>query len=229
MRLCVIPARAGSRRIPGKNIKLFDGKPIISHVIQKCLDADIFDQVVVSTDSEEIACVAIAAGAAVPSLRSKSLSGDTAPTKPVIRDAISNFASTAGAPSSVCCVYPTSVFVTAEDLRSASTLLEHLGVEFIISVQKYPHPIERALVMNETDSLISPKNPESVLYRTQDCEQCYFDAAQFYWGTTKGWMSNDSAFTAKSAGWVVKQHIIDIDTPDDFCEAEKIYKAAKEL
>ncbi|OZB74784.1 MAG: pseudaminic acid cytidylyltransferase [Halothiobacillus sp. 14-55-98] len=228
MRLAVIPARGGSKRIPRKNIRSFGGKPMISWSIEAALQSGCFDQVVVSTDDAEIADVARTHGAAVPFMRPAELSGDHTGTIPVIRHAIEWFQSLGTVPEEVCCLYATAPFVRAEDIRKG---LEVLGktedCAYAFSVTSYAFPIQRALRLTAADR-VQMFHPEHFNTRSQDLDEAYHDAGQFYWGQCSAWLAGKPIFSPAAAPVILPRHRVqDIDTPEDWERAEWMFKAMR--
>lgn len=222
MNLAIIPARGGSKRIPRKNIRSFCGKPMIVWSIEAALKSDCFDKVVVSTDDQEMAEVAIAHGAEVPFLRPKELADDYAGTMPVIRHAIEQVG---GSPSFVCCLYATAPFVTQQSLQLAYAQLQHSNADYAFSVASFAFPIQRALKMTP-DKRVEMFFPEHGQTRSQDLEHAYHDAGQFYWGRTEAWLSEKSVFSLGSIPIVLPRHQVqDIDSEEDWQRAEWLFKA----
>jgi pseudaminic acid cytidylyltransferase len=221
MKIAVIPARSGSKRIPGKNTKLFYGKPILSWPIAAALKTGMFDKVIVSTDCQKIAEIAVAAGASVPFLRPAELAGDFVATVPVVQHAIAELASEAV--THVCCIYPTAAFVTAGMLAEAVAKQQQLHADFVMPVTTYSCPIERALSV-ERNGMLSMRYPEHLNTRTQDCAELYHDVGQFYYGTVQAWCSSTDFYQQKVAAInVPKYRAHDIDTPDDWVLAELVF------
>lgn len=216
--ICIIPARGGSKRIPRKNIREFCGRPIISWSISAATQSGIFDRIVVSTDDREIAAISVAAGAEVPFLRTKELSGDFVPTVPVIADTVERLEIPEQTP--VCCLYATSPFVTPADLRLGFERLEETDAPFVLSVTTFAFPIQRALrrnVVGEVE-MIAPLHTGS---RSQDLEEAWHDAGQFYWGRAKTWISRQAIFDVAAYGLALPRHRVqDIDTEEDWHRAE---------
>ena len=224
MKLAVIPARGGSKRIPNKNIKQFCGKPMISWSIDAALKSDCFDQVVVSTDDAEIADVALKCGAQVPFIRPASLSDDHTTTTAVIAHAIDWFAAQGEAPEQVCCLYATAPFMTAEDLRAGLRVLTESGVDYAFSVTSYSFPIQRAIRIT-SGQRIEMFNPESFNSRSQDMEEAFHDAGQFYWGRATAWQKNIAIFGSTSSPVLLPRYRVqDIDTEEDWLDAELKFK-----
>jgi len=225
MRLAVIPARGGSKRIPRKNIKSFCGMPMIAWSIGAAQESGCFDRVVVSTDDLEIAEVARGLGAEVPFLRPSDLSDDYTGTIPVIAHAIEWCREHGDDPLQVCCLYATAPFVLASDLRKGLDVLEDAGCDYAFSVTSYAFPIERALHINSAGR-IKMIYPQHFHTRSQDLEEAYHDAGQFYWGRTEAWLTGKIIFSPDAAPVVLPRHRVqDIDTAEDWLRAEWMFKA----
>jgi N-acylneuraminate cytidylyltransferase len=228
MRLAVIPARGGSKRIPRKNIKEFCGKPMIAWSIEAAIRSGCFDQVVVSTDDAEIADVARQYGASVPFMRPAELSDDYTGTLPVIRHAIEWFNGQGQTVEQVCCLYATAPFVCVEDIQRGLQILEETGSDYAFSVTSYAFPIQRAIRITERGR-IAMFNPEHFNTRSQDLEEAYHDAGQFYWGRASAWLQGKMIFSPDSAPVLLPRHRVqDIDTPDDWLRAEWMCKAMQQ-
>lgn len=227
MRLAVIPARGGSKRIPRKNIRLFDGKPIIAYSIEAALQSGLFDLVVVSTDDNEIADCALQCGATVPFHRPATLADDHTGTNPVVRHAVDILSSQGLAIDEVCCIYATAPFVTAEDLVSAHGLLRP-EIDFVFAGTHFEFPVQRALTRT-ADGRIAPMFPQWIGSRSQDLHEALHDAGQFYWGRPAGFRQHDVLFNAVTACHDLPGYRVqDIDTPDDWVRAERLYQLWKE-
>lgn len=227
MNIAVIPARGGSKRIPRKNIKHFYGKPILQWPITAVMDSGLFERVIVSTDDEEVAEIALAAGAEVPFYRPAELANDYAATVPVIRHAIQAL----GLSDSdiVCCIYPTAVFSRAADLRQAMALLQETEADFVMPVTAYSCPLARAMMIDATGRL-KLSLPQHENTRTQDCDTFYHDVGQYYLGTAAAWL-RDKAFYEQDVRALVTPRFLahDIDTPDDWYFAELVFRAINEF
>jgi pseudaminic acid cytidylyltransferase len=228
MKLAIIPARGGSKRIPRKNIKPFAGRPMIEYAIAAAYESGLFGQIVVSTDDDEIAAVATAAGAQVPFRRPAALADDHSPTLPVIADAIEHCALLGWVAEAVCCIYPAVPMLRAADLVAAWELLARGGAEYVFPVVAFPSPIQRAL-RREADGLTRPLHPEFTLTRTQDLESAYHDAGQFYWGRTEAWRAGLDIHTHARTIVLPEWRSVDIDTPDDWRRAEALHRLAAEF
>lgn len=224
MRLAVIPARGGSKRIPRKNIKMFCGKPMIAWSIEAALGCGCFDQVVVSTDDEEIADVARRYGALVPFMRPAELADDQTGTIPVIRHAVEWFNHQAAPVESACCLYATAPFISSVDLRRGLDKLQGSDCDYAFSVTSYAFPIQRAIRIQ--DGRVEMFEPENFNTRSQDLEEAYHDAGQFYWGKAHAWINESPIFTPRSLPIFLPRHQVqDIDTPEDWVRAEWLFKA----
>ena len=225
MRIAVIPARGGSKRIPRKNIKHFMGRPMIAWSIAAAQQSGCFDRIIVSTDDPEIAEVAEMHGADVPFVRPLELSDDHTGTIPVIAHAI-GWQNAQGKPevSQACCVYATAPFLQAHDLRRGLEGLESSGADYAFSVTSYAFPIQRAL-RNTPDQRVSMFQPEHFNTRSQDLEEAWHDAGQFYWGKANAWLTGSPLFSVGSTSIVLPRHRVqDIDTPEDWARAELMFK-----
>lgn len=229
MRLAVIPARGGSKRIPRKNIKLFCGKPIIAWSIEAALASGCFDLVIVTTDDEEIAEVAKQWGAEVPFMRPQNLADDHTGTLPVIRQAIEAMQSQGVVIDQVCCIYATAPFVTSRDLRLGGETLHQSGASYAFSITSYPFPIQRAIRM-DCNGRVSMFQPEHFETRSQDLEEAYHDAGQFYWGKVSAWLAEAPFFSSDAIGVLLARHRVqDIDTVEDWVRAEWMFKSMQAL
>jgi pseudaminic acid cytidylyltransferase len=226
--LAVIPARGGSKRIPRKNIRPFCGKPIIVWSIEAARESACFDSIIVSTDDEEIADVARRAGAVVPFMRPAELSDDLTGTATVVRHAIGWCNERGEKPDPVCCIYPTAPFVTGMDLHRGLALLRAEAANFAFPVSRFSAPIQRAVRL-DAKGRVAMFNPEYANSRSQDLEPAYHDAGQFYWGTTKAWLSDDVMFGRDSVAIVLPDNRVqDIDAEDDWAQAEAKFRFQRE-
>lgn len=226
MRLAVIPARGGSKRIPRKNVREFCGQPMLSWSVQAARDSGCFDRVVVSTDCSEIAEVARNCGAEVPFTRPAELSDDYAGTIPVIAHAVE--ACGLEASDLACCLYATAPFVTASDLRAGLQALEDSQVQFAFSVAAFSYPIQRAFRLTE-DGGVQMFDAGQFNVRSQDLEDAYHDAGQFYWGRASAWLGNAPLFAEHSRPVRLPAHRVqDIDTEEDWVRAEWLFRAMQE-
>lgn len=225
MKLAVIPARGGSKRIPRKNIKPFCGKPMIAWSIEAALDSGCFDRVIVSTDDEEIAQLSRSIGAEAPFLRPAELSGDHVGTIPVIAHAIRWQNSNGIEVQQACCLYATAPFVRSADLQAGLEKLNGAGADYAFSVTSYAFPIQRAIRITPNQR-VEMFQPEHFNTRSQDLEETWHDAGQFYWGTAKAWLQGNPIFSHMSVPIVLpRSRVQDIDTPEDWERAELMFKA----
>lgn len=229
MKIAVIPARGGSKRIPGKNVKLFCGKPIITYAVEAALTSGVFDRVIVSTDDENIAKVALGCGAEVPFVRPKELSDDYTPTVPVIKHAIEWVEANWAPVSSVCCIYSTAPFILSEDIKQAYLKFVNEQVEgYVFSATSFPFPIQRAFRI-KGDGRCEMFHPEHYNTRSQDLEDAYQDAGQFYWGSAKSYLENKIFFSNDSKPYLIPRYRVqDIDTMEDWIRAEIMLRILKE-
>ena len=221
--LCVIPARGGSKRIPGKNIRDFCGKPIIAWSIEAAQKADCFERIVVSTDDEAIATIARKWGAEVPFMRPPELSDDMTGTTPVVAHAIAKVEQQDGPYDAACCIYATAPFIRQQDLLTGRKRIES-GSLFAFPVTDFPAPIFRSFRVLP-DGGVEMFFPEHFTSRSQDLETAYHDAGQFYWGATDAWKAGQPLFGPHSAAMTVPRRIVqDIDTEEDWFIAERMFR-----
>lgn len=224
MKIAVIPARGGSKRIPRKNIKLFAGKPMIVYAIEAAIESGLFDHVIVSTDDEEICEIAIKHNAEIPFVRPLELADDHTPTVPVIAHAIEACEALGWEITAVCCIYPGVPFIQVDDLCKAWQLLEVNEVGYTFPITEFPSAIQRAL-KRDNEGAVKPFFSEYELVRTQDLEMAYHDAGQFYWGWRDSWFRYPRAHSNGLGLPIPNWRAIDIDTADDWIRAELLYKA----
>ena len=225
MNLCVIPARGGSKRIPGKNIKDFCGKPIIAYSIEAAMASGCFAKVVVSTDDDAIAEVALSLGAEVPFRRPPEISNDHASSGVVMSHAVGWFAERGETFEYVCMLYATAPFVGPDRLAEALGMLrERPDCSYCFTAVEFPAPIQRALRRDER-GLAAMFQPENYEKRSQDLEPAFHDAGQFYWGRPEAWAENRPVFLEPALMYVMpRSHVEDIDTPDDWVRAERLFR-----
>lgn len=221
--IAIIPARGGSKRIPRKNIKNFLGKPIIAYSIEAALKSGVFDEVMVSTDDEEIAEVARKFGASVPFMRSGETANDYATTADVITEVLDAYSKRGQEFDIVACIYATAPFVSAERLQKAIELLHSGTFDSAFSCVEFSYPIQRSLIIN-ADGRISMKWPKYKNSRSQDLEPIYHDAGQFYISTVKSFKEANGFWDKNTAGIVLSElEVQDLDTPTDWKLAEMKY------
>jgi pseudaminic acid cytidylyltransferase len=222
--IAIIPARGGSKRIPRKNIRPFDGKPMIAHAIMAAKHAGLFQHIIVSTDDEEIASIAREWGAATPFVRPAELADDCTATAPVVAHGILACRELGWAFEHVCCIYPAVPFIQIDDLKGALTLLREGGADYCFPVTEFPSAIQRALRRMD-DGTMQPFYPQFETMRTQELAPAYYDAGQFYWGETGAWLKN-AAIHSSGIGYVIPNwRVVDIDTEQDWRRAEMMYSA----
>lgn len=223
MNIAIIPARGGSKRIPRKNIREFAGQPMIAHSIQTALKSNIFDRIIVSTDDDEIAQVALNTGAQVPFKRPAHLSDDFTGTVPVIAHAVAWMTENIAPVTNACCIYATAPFVIPEDLIIGHQLLVDHNADYAFSVTEYAFPIQRAL-KKKADGKLEMFFPEFYNTRSQDLEEGLHDAGQFYWGSAEAWLSQKPIFSSDSIPVMLpRTRVQDIDTYSDWERAEQLY------
>jgi N-acylneuraminate cytidylyltransferase len=226
MRLAIIPARGGSKRIPRKNIRLFHEKPIVQYSIEAAIESALFDRIVVSTDDPEIASIANELGGETPFVRPAELSDDHTGTNAVVRHAVGWFETTGAPVDEVCCIYATAPFVTASELIDALALLQP-DIDFVFTASRFEFPVQRSLVRTAS-GLVRPMFPDSIGMRSQDLEIALHDAGQFYWGTGRSFALHDIVFLARAVAFELPSHRVqDIDTLEDWTRAEALYRLWK--
>lgn len=227
--IAIIPARGGSQRIPRKNIRPFHGKPIIAYSIEVAQQSHCFERIIVSTDDEEIAAVAQKFGAEVPFVRPAALSNAHTGTMDVVKHAIGMLQSTGADFDWTCCIYATAPFLAPEFLEAGLAKLKESRRSFAFSVTSFEFPIQRAVRLLPDGSLDAIW-PENRTVRSQDLEPTYHDAGQFYWGRTDAFLENRILFSPESVPVILPRHLVhDIDTPEDWTEAELAYAALHHL
>jgi len=223
MKLCIIPARGGSKRIPRKNIRDFCGKPMIAYAIEAAKSSNLFDSVVVSTDDSEIAAISESHGAEIPFMRPGELANDYAGTVEVIAHAINECEKNGLKPETVCCIYPCVPLIQLEDIRSVLVLLEsNSHADYAFPITEFPSAIQRGL-RREDQGLISSFYPDYESVRSQDLERAYYDAGQFYWGYRNSWLENKGIHSSAAGFLIPSWRVVDIDTDDDWSKAELIF------
>ncbi|MDN3448456.1 pseudaminic acid cytidylyltransferase [Psychrobacter sp. APC 3281] len=225
MKIAVIPARGGSKRIPRKNIKEFCGKPMIAYSIEAALQSGCFDKVIVSTDDTEIAEVARRYGAEVPFIRPAELSNDYTGTIPVVRHAVEWCMQQGVDPQLVCCLYATAPFVTPKYLQQGLQQIIEQDADYAFTVTSYAFPIQRAIKISSQLG-IEMFDSNNFNTRSQDLEEAWHDAGQFYWGKAEAWLSEKIIFGPDSTPVILPRHRVqDIDTFEDWDRAEWLFKA----
>lgn len=220
--IAIIPARGGNKRIPRKNIKSFMGKPIIAYSIEAALQSGLFEEVMVSTDDDEIAGIARECGAKVPFMRSAETSNDYAGTADVILEVLEMYEMLGRKFDTVCCIYPTAPFVTLDRLTEAYSKLTE-GIDSVFTCVAYSYPVQRSLhIVDERISLVYPEYAAS---RSQDLEPFYHDAGQFYVTRTTAFNQEKTFWGQNTVGLILSElEVQDLDTLTDWTLAEMKYK-----
>jgi N-acylneuraminate cytidylyltransferase len=226
--IAIIPARGGSKRIPKKNIKDFLGKPIIAYSIETAARTNLFERIIVSTDSDERASVACEYGAETPFIRPGDISDDYTGTHKVIGHAVRWLENHNEHPDYVCCIYATAPLIHEDDIMVGYNLIKENKWDSIIAATNYSYPIYRSFKMlpNGGLEMIFPEHYNS---RSQDLTEVYHDAGQFYWATPDIWTSEPKGYNKNSSIIKIPNHRVqDIDTIEDWTRAEIIYKTLRE-
>ncbi len=224
MNVAIIPARIGSKRIPKKNIKIFHGKPMIAYSIQAALKTKLFSSIIVSTDSMELANIAITYGAEVPFIRPAELSDDFTGTDAVILHALNYLIDHGADIQYVCCIYATAPFISASYIKKGFDLLKKENATSAFSVTTYPYPIYRSLKISE-DGRLQMIWPDYMNVRSQDLSEAYHDAGQFYWADAQKYLIEKKIFSKDAVPVVLPRYLVqDIDTDEDWQRAEAMYK-----
>lgn len=226
MNVAVIPARGGSKRIPRKNIRAFNGKPILAYSIEAALECGCIDRLIVSTDDPEIAEVARAYGAEAPFDRPRELADDQTHIDAVLRHALRWAMDQGDAPEFACCLFATAPFLTAGALREGLTRLVHAPEQlYAFGVTSFSFPIQRAIRIVPNGG-VEPFQPECIPMRSQDLEKAYHDAGQFFWGRPDAILDSVPLFTHRSIPVLIPSYRVqDIDTPEDWERAEWMHRA----
>lgn len=218
-RVAIITARGGSKRIPRKNIKPFLGKPMLQYSIEAALQSGVFDEVMVSTEDEEIAQIATQAGAQVPFYRSERTANDFATTADVIQEVLETYEQKGMHFDFACCIYPTAPFITPEKLIEGLKVLEENQADSAMPVVQFSFPPQRCVVKKGV--YITPKWPKNMAKRSQDLEPMYHDAGQFYWIDTKSFAKQHTVIMERTVPVILSEmDVQDIDTEEDWAMAE---------
>lgn len=221
--VAIITARGGSKRIPHKNIKLFCGKPIIQYSIESALAAGIFDEVMVSTDDEDIKQIALGLGAKVPFIRSEATSNDFATTVDVLTEVFREYEKNGMGFDYACCIYPTAPFITKEKLVAAYKLMLEEKADSVIPVLAYSFPPQRGFILR--NECLSYVQPENAMKRSQDLEKIYHDCGQFYFFSVNQFRKQRKLVMDSTRAIITNElEVQDIDTESDWNIAEMKYK-----
>ena len=225
-KVAIITARGGSKRIPGKNIKSFCGKPIITYSIEAAVESKLFDKVMVSTDDNAIAEIARQYGAQVPFMRSAKNSDDYATTADVLIEVLSDYKQAGIEYEYGCCLYPTAPFVTSQKLIDSFKVMSNDKADSLFPIVKYSFPVQRAFKIVNNRIVYAQPDYENI--RSQDLEPYFHDCGQFYWFKTELLMKAKSLLAGETVYFELPQcEVQDIDTPEDWAIAEALYKCIK--
>jgi pseudaminic acid cytidylyltransferase len=225
LNIAIIPARSGSKRIPGKNIKEFCGKPMIGWSILEAINSECFDHIVVSTDSHEIAEIANSFGAETPFLRPKNISDDFTPIVTVMKHAISELLALSYKMTNIFCIFATAPFIRSNYIKSGLHQLTNNGCDYVFPVTTFSYPIQRSLIVN-TDNTIRMLYPELSHTRSQDLDEAWHDAGQFYWGKFESWVEEKEIFKSDTQILRLPRKLVqDIDTYEDWEYAEALFNS----
>ncbi len=227
-RIAIITARGGSKRIPRKNIKPFFGKPMIAYVIEAAKSTNCFDEIMVSTDDKEIGEIALKYGASVPFYRSAKNSDDYSSTVDVLLEVLHEYAKRGAVFNQACCLYPAAPFITADILLEGLKAMQDSNADALIPVALFSSPVWRALKVE--DGKLKRIWPEYEMSRSQDLPKAYYDAGQFYWFDVDIFINKRKILadntTYLELNW---SQVQDIDTPEDWIEAEYKYQLINKL
>jgi N-acylneuraminate cytidylyltransferase len=220
MTIAIIPARSGSKRIKNKNLKYFNGKPLIEYALQSAIQSGVFDEIYVSSDSNEILKFAQVYGVKAIK-RNQELSDDFSTISEVMHNVVKQL-DLPNSDLSICCILPSNPFIDSDNLKECISLIKHW--EFIFPIIELEKSIERS-IKRDADGKTHMLDPRHEFTRTQDLNKLYSDAGQFYWSRASAWLGKKSIFNSRSFGLILKKYSsIDIDTEQDWKLAELIYK-----
>ena len=224
--VAIITARGGSKRVPGKNVRAFCGRPILAYSVEAALESGLFDEVMVSTDSEEIAAVARRYGAQVPFLRSARTSDDHAVTADVLEEVLLRYREEGRSFDTLCCLYPTAPFVTARKLTDAWRVFQGSGADALMTVVRFSFPPQRAVAVR--DGKVIWLRPESLNARSQDLEPIYHDCGQFYFYRSGVFLERRRMDEMETVPFVLPEtEVQDIDTEEDWAVAEAKFRVMR--
>ncbi len=225
--IAIITARGGSKRIPKKNIREFCGKPVIAYSIEAAIASQVFDSVMVSTDSKEISDIALSYGAEVPFMRSPETSNDYATTADVLREVLMRYKESGKSFEIFACLYPTAPFITAEELQDAMVKLKTENADTVLPVVAYSFPPQRGFI--EANGYLRWMYPEHECTRSQDLEKIYHDAGQYYICRTESFLKKGTLIMPKTAPVIKEEMMVqDIDTEEDWKLAEMKYRILRD-
>ena len=222
--ICIIPARGGSKRIPRKNIKLFRGKPLIGWVIEIAKQSNCFDQIFISTDDLDIANYSKSLGAEIPFLRPKELSDDYTSTMDVMKYMVEQLIKSNHDIEYICCIYATATLIKKSDLKKSFEIIKkEKSDQILFGVTTFDYPIQRAIILDNKNNS-SFLNKEFLYSRSQDLQETFHDAGQFYWGNVNAWLNTESILEGGKAFKIPRWRVQDIDVLEDWIRAENIHK-----
>ena len=223
--ICVIPARGGSKGVSKKNIRPIMGKPLIAYTIESALKSKIFSHVIVSTEDPKIASISKKYGAEVPFMRPKKLADDYTGTSLVVKNVIKTLQDKGEDISYVCCIYATAPFIDYKYILKAYKQLINSPKHYVFSATTYSFPVQRSFVIDK-NNVIKNLFPEKILNRSQDLQEVYHDAGQFYWGLSSAFLNDVQIFSDHSSPIILPRYLVqDIDTIEDWKQAELMYNA----
>ena len=221
---CIIPARGGSKRIPRKNIKSFRGKPLIGWTIENALSSCCFDKVIISTDDHEIAEYAKSMGAEVPFLRPSNLADDYTNSFDVVQITIKKLLETYSDLKYVCCLYATAPLVFIDDLKKSFEIIStSKNNKILFGATGFDYPVQRALIYDKNNN-VSMLNEEYFYIRSQDLQETFHDAGQFYWGNVYAWLNSKNALIGGVPFFIPRWRVQDIDNMQDWKRVEILHK-----
>jgi len=224
LKVAVIPARGGSKRIPRKNIRRFCGRPMIAWTIMALRESGCFARIILSTDDDEIAAVARDLGIEVPFRRPRELSQDQTPTLPVMAHAVRHMLDSGWEPDLVCCAYATAPMLNPDDLRGAMQMLNGSKADYVFSCTTFAFPVLRALKLDANGG-VEAMFPAAIEMRSQDVTEAIHDAGQFYWGRPEAFVREQQIFSPNSRPYMIPRHRVqDIDTEEDWEFAERLFR-----
>jgi len=222
--IAVLPARYGSKRIPQKNIRLLDGIPLIGHTLQIVANSGIFDEIIVSSDNTDMLQISKKYGATKIEERNAELSTDYISTWQVVSNTVKNFDLFN---SEVCCIYPSSIFLSSNDLKMSKKLLSEFQNDYIVSIYE-PNTSSYRTFQLDVNNHINMIFPEYEHLRSQDLPLSFADAGLFYWGMGSTWLTNENILGPRSQGFRVSlNQVIDLNTLDDWEFLEDVYFGKK--
>ncbi len=220
--LALVPARSGSKGLPGKNCRLLAGRPLLAHAVEAAVKSGVVDRVVLSTDSPEIAEIGRQSGAEVPFLRPADLAADTTPMLPVVTHAVETLSASGWAADIVVLLQPTAPLRRPEHVAMAVTLLHTTGADSVATVIPLPLEMSPDCLMRIDDGRLVPFMDRPVVTRRQDARPAYKRDGTVYTFWTRTLLGQRSLYGADCRPLVIPaSESVTIDTPDDWAEAER--------